>query len=389
MRKVANPVSTGLRSTPDIWLVRRWRAIIKLLHVDAAARWRIAAHAAVLSLTAGVLVVSRLPSNQAAAATGASEDPWAGLAHRAGSLIPDMVVGTVPSTGGNRDASTSDAPGFVSPGAIAEADQALLPWDKPETHVVKYGDTLTSIAADFGIEPVWILWTNPEIRKNPHSIALGTELTVLPMRAVAHDVQDGETLAGIAEKYKARVEDIVGYGPNGLAQGEAFQAGKRLIVPEGESEITLPSPPKPILPRSVPAWAVTNGGQPVVGSGDFHAAAFGRFTSGFTRRHRGVDIANHTGTPIYAIDSGTVIIAGRWSWAGIAVKLDHGNGFSSLYAHMNSLAVSPGQSIQRGQVIGTIGCTRGYGGYCSGPHLHLEVYQQGVPVNPCAIGACN
>jgi len=135
-------------------------------------------------------------------------------------------------------------------------------------------------------------------------------------------------------------------------------------------------------------WASDGGQGPLAGSGSFHIAAYGRISSWFTRWHPGIDIANRTGTPVYAVDSGTVDLAGWYGWAGNCVIIDHGNGYESLYAHLNDFSVSTGQSVQRGQIIGTIGCTRGRGGRCTGPHLHLEVFFQGGHVSPCGIGAC-
>jgi murein DD-endopeptidase MepM/ murein hydrolase activator NlpD len=388
VRKVSAPVASFSRRAPDLWVLRRLRIMVRLLRVDTPALWRIAAHGAVLVLCAGVLLISQLLSAEFRAGAPSQDDHITEWARQASSFIPNTVVQTS-SAGGNLGASADAIPGFVSPGAIAEADQSLLPWDKPETHALKAGETLSSIAAAYGIEPLWLLWTNPEIQKNPHNVAVGTELTVLPMKAVVHVVKDGESVAALAEKYKAKAEDITGYTTNQLVGGAMITPGMRLIVPDGESSVTFPSLPgsKGTLPaRTVQSWASPGGGAPAVGSGNFHAATYGRLTTRYRRGHLGVDLANHTGTPIYAIDGGTVVIAGWWSWAGKAVKIDHGNGYASLYAHMNTINVSPGQSVQPGQVIGAIGCTRGRGGYCSGPHLHLEVYFQGRYVNPCSLG---
>jgi murein DD-endopeptidase MepM/ murein hydrolase activator NlpD len=365
--------------------------MVRLLRVDTPALWRIAAHGAVLALTAGVLVVSQVLSADLRAGVPADDDQFSEWARQASSFIPRAVPQTS-SAGGNIGGIADAIPGFVSPGAIAEADQSLMPWDKPEAHVLKAGETLSSIAAEYGVEPLWLLWTNPEIQKNPHNIALGTELTVLPMKAVVHVVKEGDSVGGLAEQYKAKAEDIQSYPTNQLAGGAALAPGMRLVIPEGESSVAFPSLPSAkstLPPRTVASWAAPDGGAPVVGSGNFHIAAYGRITTRYRRGHLGVDMANHTGTPIYAIDGGTATIAGWWSWAGKAVKIDHGNGYSSLYAHMSAINVSPGQAVQPGQVIGAIGCTRGRGGYCSGPHLHLEVYYQGRYVNPCSLnGVC-
>jgi murein DD-endopeptidase MepM/ murein hydrolase activator NlpD len=142
-------------------------------------------------------------------------------------------------------------------------------------------------------------------------------------------------------------------------------------------------------PAGGSSWAPSpNYGGPLVGTGNFHIAAYGRITQWFSSWHPAVDIANNYGTPIYAIDSGSIEIAGWDGWAGNAVVIDHGNGYESLYAHMQSVGVAPGQTVQRGQIIGTIGCTRGVGGRCTGPHLHIETYYNGARINPCSLGVC-
>ena len=94
--------------------------------------------------------------------------------------------------------------------------------------------------------------------------------------------------------------------------------------------------------------------------------------------HKGLDIGVPYGTPIYAAESGEVISAEyHWSW-GNNVLIWHNSTYQTRYAHCSSLAVQPGQYVQKGQVIGYVGST----GQSSGPHLHFEVYQNGVRVNP-------
>lgn len=94
--------------------------------------------------------------------------------------------------------------------------------------------------------------------------------------------------------------------------------------------------------------------------------------------HRGMDIRAPYGSPIYACDAGTVVEAGwHYSW-GNYVKIDHGNGMTTLYAHCSALLVGAGQSVARGTPIGLVGST----GYSSGNHCHLEVTVGGRLTNP-------
>lgn len=94
--------------------------------------------------------------------------------------------------------------------------------------------------------------------------------------------------------------------------------------------------------------------------------------------HNGLDLAAAQGTPTYAGDAGTVIIAGWSDSAGNWVVIDHGNGFVTKYMHHSALAVTAGTSVSRGQQIGYVGTT----GYSTGPHLHFQVEYNGSPVDP-------
>ncbi|WP_374526633.1 peptidoglycan DD-metalloendopeptidase family protein [Sphingopyxis sp.] len=117
----------------------------------------------------------------------------------------------------------------------------------------------------------------------------------------------------------------------------------------------------------------------------------GRITSGFgmrrhpilgyVRRHSGVDFGGGYGAPIYAVSDGLVTVAGRTGGFGNYVKLSHGGGLGTGYGHMSRIAVRPGQHVSRGQVIGYIGSS----GLSTGPHLHYEVYRNGVAVNPMSV----
>jgi murein DD-endopeptidase MepM/ murein hydrolase activator NlpD len=102
---------------------------------------------------------------------------------------------------------------------------------------------------------------------------------------------------------------------------------------------------------------------------------------GFLRMHKGLDLAAPYGTPIYAPISGRVVLAGRNRGYGNFIKLDHGSGIASGYGHMSRFAVSAGQNVSRGQVIGYVGST----GLSTGPHLHWEVWKNGANVNPRSI----
>ncbi len=113
-----------------------------------------------------------------------------------------------------------------------------------------------------------------------------------------------------------------------------------------------------------------------------------RLTSGFgprrapmlgaSRHHEGIDVGAPAGTPIVATGNARVTSAGRSGGYGLMVVLDHGGGLETRYAHMSRMAVSRGDEVSEGQVIGFVGST----GISTGPHLHYETRLNGRPVDP-------
>ncbi len=102
-------------------------------------------------------------------------------------------------------------------------------------------------------------------------------------------------------------------------------------------------------------------------------------TTGASTYHQGVDLDTGTGDPVVATRAGVVVIAGYGSAAGNYVKIDHRDGFSSVYMHLSSYTVSSGQIVSAGQLIGYTGAT----GVATGDHLHFGIALNGVYVNPC------
>jgi len=101
--------------------------------------------------------------------------------------------------------------------------------------------------------------------------------------------------------------------------------------------------------------------------------------------HQGLDYAAPTGTPVSAVNAGTVLLAGPLYFEGNCVVLDHGQGLLTLYLHLSEIKVKQGERITRGQEIGLSGGT----GRATGPHLHLAVRWQGVYLNPATLLTLN
>jgi murein DD-endopeptidase MepM/ murein hydrolase activator NlpD len=108
---------------------------------------------------------------------------------------------------------------------------------------------------------------------------------------------------------------------------------------------------------------------------------FGMRTDPVTGRyqlHSGIDIGADYGVPITASADGNVIFAGWYGGYGNAIIIDHGSGYSTLYAHCSAMYVTANQPVRRGQAIGAVGAT----GWATGPHLHFEIRRNGVPIDP-------
>ncbi len=171
----------------------------------------------------------------------------------------------------------------------------------------------------------------------------------------------------------------------GAAQAAEAEAAAASVVATGAAE-TAGDPQFRSLFNS---WRMTDEGTAGVASIPSQkpvdsiqlSSSFGMRSDPFTgraRRHAGIDIPGPIGTPIYATADGVAEHAGWMNGYGNLVELNHGRGLETRYGHMSRLAISPGDRVTKGQLIGYMGST----GRSTGSHLHYEVRIAGVPVNP-------
>ena len=99
------------------------------------------------------------------------------------------------------------------------------------------------------------------------------------------------------------------------------------------------------------------------------------------RPHSGEDIAAPQGTPVLAINKGTVVATVDHFFSGKGVIIDHGVGLFSMYFHLSKIDVQPGQALNKGDALGKVGAT----GRATGPHLHWGIRLNGARVNPYAL----
>lgn len=246
--------------------------------------------------------------------------------------------------------------------------------DRISVYVVRKKDTLSDIAKMFDVSVNTIIWANN--LKNANDVRPGDTLVILPISGIERTIVKGDTLKSLAKKYGADANEIAQY--NGLEPTDILVVGTTIIIPGGE--IVAPAP----RPRSSPIV--------LGGSGSFLAGYYtnpvpgGTITQGL-HGWGGIDIGAARGTPIYSSADGMVIIArggGAWNGGyGNYVVITHNNGAQTLYSHMKSTAVSPGQTVSQGQTIGYVGAT----GRATGSHLHFEVRGAQNPLSNCRVGS--
>jgi murein DD-endopeptidase MepM/ murein hydrolase activator NlpD len=209
-----------------------------------------------------------------------------------------------------------------------------------------------------------------------------------------HTVRRGEALSRIAVRYRVSRQSLI--DANSLINPAALYAGQRLLVPgcrvtppgggDGDARITEPLPEGTVVKRVGPRRILT---ALVLAQPDFQderiplvwpvegpvISTFGQRASGW---HAGIDITADLGSQIYAAAPGTVIYSGWIRAYGQVVKIEHKNGFITLYAHNLNNMVETGDEVTVGQVIATVGRS----GHATGPHVHFEVRRDGKAYNP-------
>jgi murein DD-endopeptidase MepM/ murein hydrolase activator NlpD len=237
------------------------------------------------------------------------------------------------------------------------------------TYTVQPGDTAQIIAEQFGLQPTTLMWSNPDMEKRPDLLQVGQVLTILPIDGVYHTVEVSDTLEVIAEAYQVDAVDIAECPFNIILESGELSVGDKLIVPGGT---------KPYEAQSVTAYS---GPIPenVNANGVFYWPTSGVLTQGYWYGHRAIDIGGPVGTAIVASDGGYVSFA-AWTDIGYGylIVIDHGNRYTTYYAHLSNIFVWEGQAVSAGQTIGAMGST----GNSTGPHLHFEIRYDNYPTNP-------
>jgi murein DD-endopeptidase MepM/ murein hydrolase activator NlpD len=220
---------------------------------------------------------------------------------------------------------------------------------------IQKGDTLLSIASDFGISLNSIIWANNIKSEN---IIPGQELVILPISGVLHEVKTGQTIEEIAALYSADSQEIIYF--NHLTNN-VVKPGDLLIVPGGKMPATQ------LKTNLAIAYATSLPSYP-----NYYIIPTTGINWGILHPVNAVDIANRCGTPVIAAAEGLIINAEWDSGYGTYIKIQHPNSTETLYGHLSKVFVKTGDYVLAGQLIGLIGNTGKVLGV-TGCHLHFEV----------------
>ncbi len=299
--------------------------------------------------------------------------------------------------GSESGGESASLPGLMMAGSVTSIHRQANPHTviptggrtEPVTYIVQSGDSIHSIAKYFDLEPETVLWANYDLlNDNPNMLSIDMELVIPPADGILYTWKTYDTVEQVAGKYFVTPDKILTWPDNKIDLTDpVIEAGSMVMIPDGWRENQ-----QWLVPT---VWAANSGASRNIsgpgacdvpdylayGTGGFVWPADNHFLSGndYWSGHLGIDIAAATGAPVYASDSGMVVYAGSIGGGyGNMVMIDHGNGYHTLYAHLNSINTSCGSAIYQGSVLGYAGST----GNSTGPHLHFEIRYMGAFIDP-------
>lgn len=279
----------------------------------------------------------------------------------------------------------------VKPDQIISAEDAVKLLQKgtleEKKYQVKEGDALTSIASAYNLKMNQLMELNKGLKEDS-VLKIGQELNVTVLKPYVKVIVNKEVFKKEEIAYEKEViEDssmpkgdtkVKQEGKNGV------RAATYLITEENGQTVKKVVSEEKVLEEPVKHIAIK--GTKVIpsrGEGSFAYPAVGGYISSkvgyrWGKMHKGIDIARPSDRTIKAADNGVIVSAGWDGGYGNKIVIDHKNGFRTVYAHLDSISVSAGQTVSKGSKIGVMGST----GDSTGVHLHFELYKNGKMQDP-------
>lgn len=298
-------------------------------------------------------------------------------------LAAPIIANEYPTSAASSSVANSASPSSVlnNQADIMNTDTVTVESQKlrrdVEDYTVQTGDTLSSIGKKYDVDAASIGYLNNFDTENK-VLKPGETIKIPPVTGLIVTVRSGETIYTVAKKYGLlSPQPIVDWPYNSFANDETFAlaAGQELVVPGGK-------PPEEVLQAPAPIIHTPSAGPFAGGNGQFLWPVAGIITQYFSGYHPALDIAGSQGDNVLAADAGRIVTE-AWMPGGYGnyIIIDHGNGYKTLYGHLVRFVAGEGENVARGQIIGLRGTT----GRSTGPHLHFEIIQNGVRVNPLGL----
>ncbi|MEA5515401.1 M23 family metallopeptidase [Nodularia sp. UHCC 0506] len=230
-----------------------------------------------------------------------------------------------------------------------------------QRHQVNRGETLESIAQRYNLTPATLINMNPAVRNG--KVTVGSELQIPPYDGFVVEVSSGQTWRDVAKKYQVRADTL--FEINGCQQNLSI-----VFIPDGSVSpsrfITASPAPADSQPISIAGYPLQKMASVLL--------AYGwqiNPSNGEVFFHSGIDLLAPVGSSVQAIAPGTIVFAEQQGTYGQLVIVNHSGGIQSRYAHLEEIKVSVGQKVNEGDLLGTVGTTGEPTGNRS--HLHFEM----------------
>ncbi len=235
-----------------------------------------------------------------------------------------------------------------------------------QKYQVNSGETLATIANRYNLAPETIIGMNPSVKKG--EVTAGTELQIPPFNGIIVEVPRNQSWRQIASQYKVRPDTV--FEINGCQKNPKFLFLPILPGVTFAPGVSAKSPTPTTATENITGYPLPS----ATGVGLAYGWQIHPIT-GDVFFHSGVDLLAPVNTPVVAIAPGIVVFAKEQGSYGKLVIINHAGGFQSRYAQLDSIKVSLGQKVNKGDILGTVGTTGQP--TSSQPHLHFEMRSNG------------